>query len=181
MQIGDKPGMQLEQARERAHAVLGFFDILDTAEHAAVAGSVRREADVVGDIDIVVATSDPQSVSDAIAEEDSFEVLQRGPSKVSVAYNPQKANGDPDIQVDFTLAAPDEFGAALLYMTGSAEHNIAIRARAKNLGYKLNEYGLHDAETGATIASETEQDIYEALGLVWMPPTERNDGQLRAE
>lgn len=173
MKMGDKPGMRYDRARERAHAILGFFELQDEAEHAAVAGSVRREVDVVGDIDIVVATTEPEQISDAIAAEDGFEVLQRGPKKVSVAYTPEAGNTH-DVQVDFTLADPDEFGAALLYMTGSAEHNISMRRRAADMGYKLNEYGLHDGDE--TLAAATEQSIYQELGLPWYPPTEREHG-----
>ncbi len=127
-------------------------------------GSLRRFRDTIGDIDIVVAAKDSAPVMDAfVALSSVVEVLGHGPTKSSVLT----ATG---IQIDLRVVEPDEYGAALVYFTGSKQHNIELRQRALSRGWTLNEYALADAETEDVVAAATEEDIYAALEMAWVPP-----------
>ena len=134
-------------------------------------GSFRRFADTIGDVDIVVATTDPVPVMDHVAHHRlATEVVGHGDTKTSIITR-------TGLQVDVRAVAPEHFGAAILYFTGSKAHNIALRQRAIDRGWLLNEYGL--LEDGTTIASETEEAIYAALDLPWIPPPLReNTGEI---
>jgi len=138
---------------------------------AEVAGSYRREKETVGDIDILVVTRSPKKVSDAIvtlrrAQDDKWvrNVVAHGESKLSFDLK----NG---LRVDVRFVRSDQWGAALLYFTGSKEHNIAMRKVAISKGWKLNEYGLFDGEK--IIASKSEKEIYGALDMKYHEPRER--------
>lgn len=132
-----------------------------------VAGSYRREKDTVGDIDILVVTDSAKEVADAIAKLPIVrDVIAHGEKKISFDLH----NG---LRVDVRLVKADQWGAALLYFTGSKEHNITMRKAAIKKGWKLNEYGLFDGEK--IIASKEEKDIYDALGLRWYEPKERTE------
>jgi DNA polymerase (family X) len=141
-------------------------------DRVAYAGSLRRFRETVADIDVVVATTDPDAATAAfVAVPEVREVLARGPTKTTVLT----ARG---IQADLRVVAPEQWGAALIYFTGSKEHNVAIRERAVRSGRTLNEYGLFELvededgrpTTGARLAGATEREVYEALGLAWIPP-----------
>jgi DNA polymerase (family X) len=137
--------------------------------HAAYCGSLRRFAETIGDIDVVVAATDPEPVMEALVSMRFVErVLGRGESKTSVV----SARGT---QVDLRVVAAHQLGAALLYFTGSKGHNIKLRQRAQAAGLTLNEYALAEVEGGRVVASETEHEIYAALGLPWIPPVLRED------
>jgi len=137
--------------------------------HAAWCGSLRRFAETVGDIDVVVAAIDPAPVMDALVSMGAVErVLGRGESKTSIVTH-------RGTQVDLRVVAPHQLGAALLYFTGSKGHNIKLRQRALARGLTLNEYALSELEGGRVVASETEEQIYAALGLPWIPPMLRED------
>jgi DNA polymerase (family 10) len=142
---------------------------------AGYCGSLRRFSETVGDVDIVVATLDPAPVMDAFVALAAVErVLARGETKTSVVTR-------RGLQVDLRVVAPHQLGAALLYFTGSKSHNVKLRQRALARGYTLNEYALTAVEGGAVIASETEEDIYRALGLPFIPPVLREDwGEIEA-
>jgi DNA polymerase (family 10) len=139
------------------------------------AGSLRRLRETVGDLDILAAADDSAPLMDAfVALPIVAEVIVQGATKTSV----RTATG---LQIDLRVVAPDAWGAALVYFTGSKAHNIKLRTRAVRAGLKLSEYGLFDVETGATVASATEEDVYAALGLPWIPPTLREDrGEVEA-
>jgi DNA polymerase (family 10) len=137
---------------------------------AEIAGSYRRLRDTVGDLDIVAATSHPSAVARGFAALPAVErVIAQGDTKSSVLV----ANG---FQVDCRAVAVHEFGAALQYFTGSQAHNVQLRGRALRLGMTLNEYGLFHLDSGARVAGEEEVDVYESLGLSWIPP-ERREGR----
>lgn len=130
-----------------------------------VAGSFRRQKETVGDVDILLVTNSPDKVSDAIADLSIVrDVVAHGEKKISFDLH----NG---LRVDVRLVKADQWGAALMYFTGSKEHNIAVRKVAIKKGYKLNEYGLFDGEK--IVASKEEEDIYDALGLRFYEPRER--------
>jgi DNA polymerase (family 10) len=137
--------------------------------HAAYCGSLRRFAETIGDVDIVAAATDPAPVMEALVSMRFVErVLGRGDAKTSVV----SARGT---QVDLRVVAAHQLGAALLYFTGSKGHNIKLRQRAQAAGLTLNEYALAEVEGGRVVASETEHEIYAALGLPWIPPVLRED------
>lgn len=154
---------------------------------ASYAGSLRRGKETIGDIDLIVsvdpghdgkkksAAKDPaEAVSDAFVKlEPVSEVLAKGPTKTSVRIAGDVGGTSHGIQADLRIVAPESFGAALLYFTGSKEHNVALRERAIKQGARLNEYSLSKDEK--TIAGKTEQEVYKALGLAWIPPTLRED------
>lgn len=130
-----------------------------------VAGSYRREKETVGDIDILLVTDNAQKVSDAIASLSIVrDVVAHGDKKISFDLH----NG---LRVDVRLVRADQWGAALMYFTGSKEHNITVRKEAIKHGWKLNEYGLLDGDE--VLASETEEEIYERLGMAYIEPKNR--------
>jgi DNA polymerase (family 10) len=103
------------------------------------------------------------------------EVLSRGENKASAKV------GREGLQVDVRALAPESFGAAMQYFTGSKDHNVAVRTRAVKMGFKLSEYGLYRVADDSRVAGETEAQIYEALGLGWIPPELReNSGEVEA-
>ena len=148
---------------------------LDGVSDVAYCGSLRRHSETIGDIDITVAGTEPQPVMDFIAEHHlATEVIGHGETKTSILTR-------EGLQIDVRVVAPEEFGAATMYFTGSKAHNIALRQRAIDRGWLLNEYGLFDNETDQIIARETEDGIYEALEMQFVPPTVReNTGEVEA-
>ncbi len=139
------------------------------------AGSLRRFRETIADIDIVVASDNPAPIMEYfIGMSRVSEVLNNGETKSSVVTH-------VGIQVDLRVVKPKEYGAALLYFTGSKTHNIKLRQRALDQGCTLNEYGLVELESQKTLASTSEEDIYKALGLPWISPEMREDlGEVEA-
>jgi DNA polymerase (family X) len=164
----------LSSAHDIANAVVALLQERFPAATLTPVGSLRRGCDTCGDIDILAAGAD-ETIMDAFVEHDLVErVLARGDTKSSVLLR-------GGVQVDLRLVPADSRGAALQYFTGSKAHNIALRDRAIGLGFKLNEYGLFRIEGDERVASATEEEIYEALGLTWVPPELREDrGELDA-
>jgi DNA polymerase (family X) len=143
--------------------------------HASYCGSLRRFSETIGDIDIVVAASAGGPVVEALLAMSFVDrVLVRGEAKTSVVTR-------RGTQVDLRIVAPEQIGAARLYFTGSKGHNIKLRQRALSRGLTLNEYALSEIEGGRVVASETEEEIYQALGLPWIAPALREDaGEIEA-
>ena len=143
--------------------------------HASYCGSLRRFAETIGDVDVVVASPEPGPVMEALVSMPLVErVLVRGDAKTSVVTR-------RGTQVDLRVVAAKQLGAARLYFTGSKGHNLKLRQRALARGWTLNEYALSEIEGGKVVASETEEDIYAALGLPWIPPVLREDaGEIEA-
>jgi DNA polymerase (family 10) len=137
-------------------------------DRAEVAGSYRRKKATVGDIDILVVTNAPHEISAAIA---ALPIVRN-----VVAHGDKKLSFDfvSGLRVDVRFVEADQWGAALLYFTGSKDHNIAMRKIAIRNGWKLNEYGLFEGDQ--VIASQTEEEIYAKLGLRYYEPTEREGG-----
>ena len=166
---------RLGTALPAAEAIVERLRSVSGVTQIEYAGSLRRGQETIGDIDILAATSDPDALRDAFTtHHDVDQVLAAGETKSSVRL-------DRGIQCDLRIVEADAFGAALLYFTGSKQHNIVLRERAIKRGWRLNEYALaeSDAEdratTGRIIASKTEEEIYTALDLPWIPPTLRED------
>ncbi|HEY2516167.1 MAG TPA: PHP domain-containing protein, partial [Polyangiaceae bacterium] len=143
--------------------------------HASYCGSLRRFSETIGDIDVVVATTAHAPVMEALVTMNVVErVLVRGDAKTSVVTR-------RGTQIDLRAVSAEQLGAAQLYFTGSKGHNIKLRQRALTRGWTLNEYALSEIEGGKIIASETEEQIYAALGLPWIPPVLREDaGEIEA-
>lgn len=138
-------------------------------------GSLRRLSETIGDVDITVASDAPQPVMDFVASHPAAgEVIAHGATKTSIVTR-------EGLQVDCRVVAPGQFGAATLYFTGSKAHNIALRQRAIDRGWLLNEYGLIDKQTQRVVASESEEAIYQALDLAFIPPPMREaTGEIEA-
>jgi DNA polymerase (family 10) len=133
-----------------------------------VAGSIRRGRSSVGDIDLVAASTDASAVArDFLARSDIAVAYNKGPNRLSVAL-------DVGIDVDLRIVPPESFGSALLYFTGNRAHTLALRQLARAEGLRLNEYGLFRG--GRKIAGETEEGIYAALSLPYLPPEDRLGG-----
>lgn len=134
-----------------------------------VCGSIRRMKETIGDIDILVTSKKPEKVMDYFTKLPFVKsILAKGDTKSSII----SVEG---IQVDLRVVEPTSYGAAVQYFTGSKEHNVRLREIAIKKNLKLNEYGLFDIDTGKKVAGESEEEIYEILGLQWIPPEMRED------
>ncbi|MEX2204496.1 MAG: DNA polymerase/3'-5' exonuclease PolX [Actinomycetota bacterium] len=139
------------------------------------AGSLRRMAETIGDVDLLAASEDPEAVMEAFTDVGIVErVIAKGDKKTSVITR-------KGLQVDLRIVPLEAWGAAMIYFTGSKAHNIRIREMAVRKGLKLNEYGLFQAKSGKLIVARTEEEVYAKLGLPWIPPTLREDrGEIEA-
>ncbi len=176
----DRLGLHGKDRRTPLVEVLGFANSLaqriaeiEGVVEAVPCGSIRRFSETVGDVDIVVATTDPGLVGDVVLDyPEVSEVVGAGETKISFLTR-------EGLQVDIRTVSPDQLGSALLYFTGSKAHNIALRQKAIDRGWLLSEYGLFDDEE--LLASETEGEIYEALGMQAVPPMLREgSGEVEA-
>ncbi|MBM4019799.1 MAG: DNA polymerase/3'-5' exonuclease PolX [Planctomycetes bacterium] len=157
----------IRQATEHAASIRRHLEGIKAIRRLEPAGSFRRRRETVGDLDFLVIASDRAKAADGILRYESIEdVLARGEEKVSARL----ASG---VQVDFRFVEDEEFGAAWMYFTGSKAHNIVLRKRAQKDGLKLNEYGLFRGEE--RIAGRSEEEVFKALGLPWIPPELRED------
>lgn len=164
-------GQALPLAEDLCDEIAELADV----QQVQYAGSLRRFRETIADIDIVVASENPAPIMEFfVGMPRVTEILNNGETKSSVVTN-------VGIQVDLRVVKPEEFGAALLYFTGSKTHNIKLRQRALDQGCTLNEYGLVNLDSQKTLASESEEDIYKALGLPWIAPQMREDlGEVEA-
>jgi DNA polymerase (family X) len=159
----------IAEAMPIARELVATLEALSAVERVQYCGSLRRLRDTVADVDIVVASREPLAVREAFVKMPAVrEVIGSGDTKTSVLTS-------TGLQVDLRIVEPHQFGAACQYFTGSKAHNIKLRQRALDRGWTLNEYGLSDAQTGTVIACESEEAIYEALGLPLIAPPVRED------
>jgi DNA polymerase (family 10) len=165
----------LNVAAQTAATVIEAVGAVPGCERIGPAGSLRRAAETVGDVDVLAAAADSGPLMAALTSlPEAAEVIASGPTKTSVRMT-------GGLQVDLRVVPLDVWGAALQYFTGSQAHNVAIRERAVRQKLKLSEYGLFDAETGELIVSRTEEEVYQRLGMAWIPPTMREDtGEVQA-
>ena len=159
-----------------AEEFTAYLGEVEGIERAVAAGSLRRGRETVGDVDLLVTGPGAIAALDKFVKHPRVgEILGHGETKASAKV------GIEGLQVDVRGVATESFGAALLYFTGSKTHNVALRQLALKQGYTLNEYGLARVEGGERVAGATEEEIYEALGLAWIPPELReNQGELDA-
>jgi DNA polymerase (family X) len=162
-------------ALPHAERIVAHLREVPGVAQVVICGSLRRFSETIGDVDIVVTAAAAEPVMNALVSMVLVErVLGRGDRKTSVVTR-------RGMQVDLRVVDKHQLGAALLYFTGSKGHNIKLRMRALARGLTLNEYGLAEVEGGKVVASETEEAIYAALGLPWVPPVLREDaGELEA-
>ena len=147
-----------------AKRVINDLERTDAVDQIAYAGSLRRLSETIGDIDILVTSSNQADVITAFTSlRGVTAVLASGSTKASVVI-------DDGIQVDLRVVDEEEFGAALMYFTGSKGHNIELRQRALDRRLTLNEYSLSEIDRGAVVAARTEQAIYAVLELPWITP-----------
>ena len=153
---------------ERARA---YVADVDAVEECALGGSLRRWRATIGDVDVLVGSEDGAAVVDAFTDWPEVDsVIEAGETKASV-----RAGG---LRVDLRVVVPAEFGAAIQYFTGSKDHNVAVRNRAIERDLKVNEYGVFDVSdveddgqrAGERVAGHTEEGVYGALGMAWVPP-----------
>lgn len=159
-----------------AEELSSFLLSIDGVEQVTPAGSLRRGKETVGDLDLLATGPGAEAaIAQFVKHPRVHEVLGQGENKASVRY------GLEGLQVDLRALHKDHYGAALQYFTGSKEHNIHLRTRAQKMGMTLSEYSLTRIDTKETVASATEEEIYAALGLAWIPPELReNQGEIEA-
>jgi len=168
---------RLDEALDVAEPLVAFLKKLPGVQRIEVAGSLRRHMETIGDVDILVAADDSvaPSIFDAFtAHELVTDILGRGDTKSSV----RTSNGR---QADLRIVKPDQFASALMYFTGSKEHNVAMRSKARERGMALNEYGLFELDKegntdfDAPVKTGSEEEIYQKLDLNYIPPFLRED------
>jgi DNA polymerase (family 10) len=170
----------LDDAETAAEKLIAYLRGFPGVETILPAGSLRRGRDTVGDLDILA--TGPACAEDCVGAAVEYvanypalnTLLAKGQNKVSFRLR-------SGLQVDVRLLPVGSYGAALQYFTGSKMHNVSIRQRALKRGYTLSEYALALVEDGSFVAGATEEEIYEALGLDWIPPELReNNGEIEA-
>lgn len=161
------------EAAQAIQQLAEHLDRCDAVQRWEVAGSFRRGRETIGDLDVLLQASDRAAASRQVLAYPSIEeTIGRGEEKASVRLR-------GGLQVDFRYFEDSSFGAALMYFTGSKEHNVALRKRSQQRGWKLSEYGLTEGET--VLAGRTEEEIYAKLGLAYVPPELREDrGEIEA-
>ncbi|MFD8542384.1 DNA polymerase/3'-5' exonuclease PolX [Streptomyces sp. NPDC059649] len=169
MQKAGEGRILLGAAMELAEQIVAELSGIRGCKRCTYAGSLRRMRETIGDIDILVAAERSAPFMAALTELPyTAEVIAHGEKKTSIRTT-------KGLQVDLRVLPPVSWGAGLQYFTGSKAHNIRTRAIAVRHKLKLSEYGLFHAKSGEMITSETEEGIYDRLGLPWIPPTLRED------
>ena len=167
--------LHLGVALPLANDLLAFLQKVPGVTRASTAGSLRRMKETIGDLDLLVASRRPSRVMSAFTSAPfCARVLAAGTTKSSILAR-------DGLQVDLRVVAPDCFGAALQYFTGSKEHNVQLREFAARRGLKVNEYGVFRVSTNRRLAGREEEDVYRTLGLPWIAPELREaQGELEA-
>jgi len=167
--------MLLGRALPLAREIVQALEKLPQVRKISIAGSLRRMRETVRDFDLLITSTKPAKVMEAfIALPQVAEVLAHGETKATVRHR-------EGIQMDLRVVEPECFGAALQYFTGSKDHNIRVRELASRKGLKVSEYGVFKEATGTRIAGATEEEVYKAIGLPYIPPELREDtGEVEA-
>ncbi|MGH2945247.1 MAG: DNA polymerase/3'-5' exonuclease PolX [Solirubrobacteraceae bacterium] len=172
---GPAPRILLSRAIGVADQVVGALRLHPAAERVEVAGSLRRMADAVKDLDVIATASDPAALAATLGELPIVEAVQ------SAGDAGARVTTHLGLRVDLKVVEPDQFGNVLQHFTGSKAHNVALRESAVRRGLHISEYGILDDETGETTRCESEEAVYERLGLPWIPPELREGrGELEA-
>lgn len=163
---------EIEPLADRLLANLRGLEGVSRAEHA---GSLRRRRSTVHDIDLAAATTDPETTARGFSQlKEMARISERGETKVV-------ARTQSGIGVDLRLSEPASFGNMLQHLTGSAEHNVALRGYAQDRGISVSEYALLEEQSGRRYSYETEEEVYRHLGMPYIPPELREaQGELEA-
>jgi len=164
--VGERaaPRVLLHKALQVGDGIVEALRAEPTAHRVELAGSARRLADSVKDLDIIATADDPRALLDAFAKLDVIE------SCSSPGENAARARTHTGMAVDLRVVEPDQFGNLWQHFTGSKDHNVQLRERAVRKGLHVSEYGLLDDASGKTHRCATEEDVYALLGLPWIPP-----------
>ena len=169
-----KERLPLGQVLPHATEIEDALRALKEVKAISLAGSIRRMKETIGDIDVLVTSSRPARVMDVFTTLPQVQrVLAKGPTRSSVLL-------EVGIQADVRVVKPESFGAALQYFTGSKEHNVRLREKGVRRGLKINEYGVFRVKDEKRVAGRTEEEVYAALDLPWIPP-EIREGQGEVE
>ena len=172
---GPAPRVVLSRAEAIAQEVLAALRAHPASDRVEAAGSLRRRADSVKDLDIIATASDPKALARTLGELELVEsVQQSGDAGARVTTH-------TGMKIDLKVVEPDQFGNVLQHFTGSKAHNVALRESSVRRGLHISEYGILDDETGETTRCASEESVYERLGLPWIPPELREGrGELEA-
>lgn len=152
-----------------AERLCRFLEDIEGVRQVVVAGSYRRHAPTVGDLDILITAENGRAIMQKLRGHNTVaQVVSSGETRTTVIL-------DSGLQVDVRVVPQISFGAALVYFTGSKAFNIALRYLAGRQGLKINEYGVFRDDT--RIAGRTEEEVFDAVGLPWIPPQEREDSR----
>ena len=170
-----KPKLLLSKTLQIAEALRDALREQPSAERVEIAGSARRWTDTCKDIDLVATASDARALADAFC---SLPLIAEAGSAAEAGARAVTHNG---VSVDLRIVAPENFGNLIQHLTGSKQHNEALRTAAVKNGFHVSEYGVTDDSTETTHACATEEEVYELLGMDWIPPELReNRGELEA-
>ncbi len=165
----------LSRAIDTADQIVEALRAHPSADRVEAAGSLRRWADSVKDIDIIATTSDPAALAGALRD---LEIVESASQTGDAGARVTTHSG---LKVDLKIVEPDQFGNVLQHFTGAKAHNVALRESAVRRGLHVSEYGILDDATGETLRCPTEEEVYAALGLDWIPPELREGrGELEA-
>jgi DNA polymerase (family 10) len=169
--IGERPAQRvlLNRALEMGEQIVAALRAHPAAERVELAGSARRQADSVKDLDIIATASDPGALARSLAELDLIE------SASAPNENAARGRTHTGLSVDLRVVSPENFGNLLQHFTGSAAHNVALREAAVRRGLHVSEYGILDDASGETLRCATEEEVYERLGLPFPVPELRED------
>jgi DNA polymerase (family 10) len=172
---GPAPRVVLSRAEAIAQEVLAALRAHPASDRVEAAGSLRRRADSVKDLDIIATASDPKALARTLGELELVEsVQQSGDAGARVTTH-------TGMKIDLKVVEPDQFGNVLQHFTGSKAHNVALRENAVRRGLHISEYGILDDASGETLRCASEEAVYERLGLPWIPPELREGrGELEA-
>ena len=166
MKFAETAGDRIYWARadEIAQELRDHLNECESVEQLELAGSYRRGKETVGDLDVLVVSTDAETVMNHFGEFSRLnEVMMRGDTKMAIRLG-------SGLQVDLRVVPAESFGAALQYFTGSKEHNVIVRGKARKLGLKVNEYGVYRVDDGEYVAGATEQEVYATLDMPLFPP-----------
>lgn len=167
--------LRADQVMPIAEAVIAALRALPGVRRIEYAGSLRRGRDTIGDLDILVATTDPQPVMDA------FRALPLAAEIINAGETKSTFRTRDGLQVDLRAIDPTVWGTALQYFTGSQMHNVKVREHAQKLGLSLNEYAVTDARRDEKLQFDSEEAVYAKLNMAWIPPELREDrGEVEA-
>ena len=169
------PRVLLSRAVPIAEQVVDALRGVPGAERVEVAGSLRRQADSVKDLDVIATAADPAALVRALTK---LPIVESVDSSGDAGGRVTTHSG---MKVDLKVVEPDQFGNVLQHFTGSKDHNVALREAAVKRGLHVSEYGILDDATGETLRCATEEEVYTKLGLAWIPPELRQGrGELAA-